>query len=129
VPIIPAPTTPTGGDGTGGWNGGIQFNWKGRGAALRVRAKIVSGQNFLLGVGRYSAYHNGGTSYGFGQFANGWQDLASGVVPQPADAAPLLARWLCCPRRNRCTAGAGIAAHPVVRSTRMASAVASGRLR
>jgi hypothetical protein len=36
-------------------------------------------------IGRYAAYHNGGSSYGIGQFANGWQDLASGVVPQPAD--------------------------------------------
>jgi hypothetical protein len=31
-------------------------------------------------IGRYAAYHNGGSSYGIGQFANGWQDLASGVV-------------------------------------------------
>lgn len=71
-------------DSTGGYNGGIRFNWKGHDAALRVRAKIVSGQNFLLGIGRYAAYHNGGTLYGFGQNANGWHDLASSNMPHPA---------------------------------------------
>jgi hypothetical protein len=68
-------------DSTAGYNGGIQFNWQSRNVAIRVQAKLVSGQNFLLGIDPYAAFHNGSTLYGFGYGDNGWHDLKGTNLP------------------------------------------------
>jgi hypothetical protein len=54
----------------------IPFIFQNREAAVRVQAKMVSGQNFSVHVGRDTAWFNGGHDFGIGRFLDGrYQDL------------------------------------------------------